>query len=1022
MADKRNRGRRITDRTMEAYYELMKIVAENNHERMFEYYVEADEAYIFKIANSSPAQETVYPCFKQNIDTYMSECPADSIESFKKQLDKCLLRPMRTAFQLSFISEDGKSKPVEMYMVSIPDLDKKVCMVAGVMFDIRDEKGLLDSLTGTYNHLSFENKCTSLIRQKGTKLLFVMLDVDDFKIVNDTLGHNVGDRVLSQTGQVLKEAVGANGIVGRLGGDEFAAIVFGLEDSDAVDEFCVKLSGKLKNIIFDMEYSASIGMTTGDDRELTFKDLYYEADQAMYYSKRQGKNRISFFDSIRKNDVSIPHNSGALSHTGVSCKLSDREIFSYDEMPDYILAVDEESRRIVFVNKAIRNSSVMTASQIDEFISKPFDDGFIDLFLRKKEQGNRVSVFSGKDHPDNIVAKLLGEKKLIVKLTHKDYNGYRLLKMIDLSNESKLNAVMRQISNYRSFMKNFIDAINDTTEGLGYKNHLRLIREFYNADCVAVIYNGESEWDTIEEIHIPSAQIMAKVVNESVSSGAIADFLALFNDAGRVFIGDIKSIESEYGNLFKRMADVRIWSTSAVLLNKREQCFGAIVVMNPRANSGSLDLIDMVGISITNSLFYEKARAEYEYRLNFDQVTGLRKRETFNNLGESYVEYDCSFMGIFASDIIRLSDINDKFGYTAGNTRLRMVADVIRGVFTGYDIYRYEQDEIVVFCKDIDKKSFMGLVRIVRESLDDLDVSVSTGFSWTDKPDIARQLSEVRLMYDIEKDTKLKRLDSTMRNKVFKDVVSEIDNGSFMVYYQPKVDSRTGITVGAEALIRFFDDAHGIVGPIHFIEILEENRCSHLIDLFVLDEVCKAQKHRCIINEKRVVPVSVNFSKNTLEYAGLLEQVKEIMNRYDLPEGLVQIEITESVGDMDIVLINNIAQSLISMGFRLSMDDFGTKYSNLEMLFKFPFSIAKIDRSLVKNLESNEKSRIMLKHLISMIKELGIECVAEGAETVEQVRLLQRFGCNIIQGYFYSKPVTLDVFTSEFVEKTRNQL
>ena len=1021
MADKRNRGRRITDRTMEAYYELMKIVAENNHERMFEYYVEADEAYIFKIANSSPAQETVYPCFKQNIDTYMSECPADSIESFKKQLDKCLLRPMRTAFQLSFISEDGKSKPVEMYMVSIPDLDKKVCMVAGVMFDIRDEKGLLDSLTGTYNHLAFENKCTSLIRQKGTKLLFVMLDVDDFKIVNDTLGHNVGDRVLSQTGQVLKEAVGANGIVGRLGGDEFAAIVFGLEDSDAVDEFCVKLSGKLKNIIFDMEYSASIGMTTGDDRELTFKDLYYEADQAMYYSKRQGKNRISFFDSIRKNDVSIPHNSGALSHTGVSCKLSDMEIFSYDEMPDYILAVDEESRRIVFVNKAIRNSSVMTASQIDEFISKPFDDGFIDLFLRKKEQGNRVSVFSGKDHPDNIVAKFLGEKKLIVKLTHKDYNGYRLLKMIDLSNESKLNAVMRQISSYRSFMQNFIDAINDTTEGLGYKNYLRLLREFYNADCVAVIYNGESEWDTIEEIHIPSAQIMAKVVNESVSSGAIADFLALFNDAGRVFIGDIKSIESEYGNLFKRMADVRIWSASAVLLNKREQCFGAIVVMNPRANSGSLDLIDMVGISISNSLFYEKARAEYEYRLNFDQVTGLRKRENFNNLGESYVEYDCSSMGIFASDIIRLSDINDKFGYTAGNTRLRMVADVIRGVFTGYDIYRYEQDEIVVFCKDIDKKSFMGLVRIVRESLDDLDVSVSTGFSWTDKPDIARQLSEVRLMYDIEKDTKLKSLDSTMRNKVFKDVVSEIDKGSFMVYYQPKVDSRTGITVGAEALIRFFDGAHGIVGPIHFIEILEENRCSHLIDLFVLDEVCKAQKHRCI-NEKRVVPVSVNFSKNTLEYAGLLEQVKEIMNRYDLPEGLVQIEITESVGDMDVALINNIAQSLISMGFRLSMDDFGTKYSNLEMLFKFPFSIAKIDRSLVKNLESNEKSRIMLKHLISMIKELGIECVAEGAETVEQVRLLQQFGCNIIQGYFYSKPVTLDVFTSEFVEKTRNQL
>lgn len=281
--------------------------------------------------------------------------------------------------------------------------------------------------------------------------------------------------------------------------------------------------------------------------------------------------------------------------------------------------------------------------------------------------------------------------------------------MIDLSDESKLNAVMRRIISYRSFMQNFIDAVNDTTEGLGYRNYLRLLREFYNADCVAVIYNGESAWDTIEEIHIPSAKIMAKVVNESVSRGAITDFLALFNDAGRVFISDIQSIEGEYRDLFKRMADVRIWSTSAVLLNKGEQCFGAIVVMNPRANSGSLDLIEMIGISISNSLFYEKARAEYEYRLNFDQVTGLRKRETFNNLGESYVEYDCSFMGVFASDIIRLSDINEKFGYMAGNARLKMVADVIRGVFTGYDIYRYEQDEIVVFARILIKNHLWDL-------------------------------------------------------------------------------------------------------------------------------------------------------------------------------------------------------------------------------------------------------------------------------------------------------------------------
>ena len=182
-----------------------------------------------------------------------------------------------------------------MYMVSIPDLDKKVCMVVGVMFDIRDEKGLLDSLTGTYNHLAFENKCTSLIRQKGTKLLFVMLDVDDFKIVNDTLGHNVGDRVLSQTGQVLKEAVGANGIVGRLGGDEFALMMIGdetraIELMETVQKEIAMYNAQGKNkFAIDMSVGCQIVLCT---EELSIPMVLEKADKIMYEEKKKkGKAR-----------------------------------------------------------------------------------------------------------------------------------------------------------------------------------------------------------------------------------------------------------------------------------------------------------------------------------------------------------------------------------------------------------------------------------------------------------------------------------------------------------------------------------------------------------------------------------------------------------------------------------------------------------------------------------------------------------------------------------------------------------
>ena len=194
-----------------------------------------------------------------------------------------------------------------------------------------------------------------------------------------------------------------------------------------------------------------------------------------------------------------------------------------------------------------------------------------------------------------------------------------------------------------------------------------------------------------------------------------------------------------------------------------------------------------------------------------------------------------------------------------------MVADVLRNVFNGFEMYRYEQDEMVVFCRNVDKKSFMGMVRTVRESLNDIDVSVSTGFSWTQKPDISKQLDEVRDMYEIEKQSKLESLSKTTRLRVIKDVSAELENGRFLVYFQPKVDSRTGVTTGAEALIRFKDEKHGLIGPIHFINILEENNCSYLVDLFVLEKVCGIQKQRCLAG-KRVVPISVNFSKTTLEY------------------------------------------------------------------------------------------------------------------------------------------------------------
>ena len=159
-----------------------------------------------------------------------------------------------------------------------------------------------------------------------------------------------------------------------------------------------------------------------------------------------------------------------------------------------------------------------------------------------------------------------------------------------------------------------------------------------------------------------------------------------------------------------------------------------------------------------------------------------------------------------------------------------------------------------------------------------------------------------------------------------------------------------------------------------------------------------------------VVPISVNFSKNTLTYEALIEKIKELYDAYPIPAGLIQIEITETISSMDHLVVNNIAKSLRSMGFSVSMDDFGTKYSNMAVLTQFEFDTVKIDRSLLLDVENNLKNKTVLKHTLEMLRDLNVETVMEGVETAKQVEILRELGCETVQGYFYGRPEPMDKF------------
>lgn len=290
--------------------ELLRVVAEQNHERLIEYDVKEDRAVVYAIENDRfEVLFDIEDYVKKNHYGSVFIDPEDK-KVFRRAMHACLQKEGTVTVDVRYCEKENQPEWYRFYLVSIAEEDGKTDRMVGRFCCVQQEKAItermrrraeIDVLTNVYNHKAFEEYCAKELAECTTNALFVMLDIDDFKMINDTQGHAVGDMVLSQTGSILSEVTGDWGIVGRLGGDEFAVFASGFQNSVEMEEFCVSLRENLKKIIFDMEYSVSIGAAKLDGRRISFPDFYYEADRAVYAAKRGGKNRIVFYDQIKEN-------------------------------------------------------------------------------------------------------------------------------------------------------------------------------------------------------------------------------------------------------------------------------------------------------------------------------------------------------------------------------------------------------------------------------------------------------------------------------------------------------------------------------------------------------------------------------------------------------------------------------------------------------------------------------------------------------------------------------------------------
>lgn len=240
---------------------------------------------------------------------------------------------------------------------------------------------------------------------------------------------------------------------------------------------------------------------------------------------------------------------------------------------------------------------------------------------------------------------------------------------------------------------------------------------------------------------------------------------------------------------------------------------------------------------------------------------------------------------------------------------------------------------------------------------------------------------------------------------------SALKNEEFRVFYQPKVSLHNYGIVGAEALCRWFHNGV-VIPPDSFIPVLEQGDDICRLDFYMLDHVCRDIRH-WLDEGRKCVKVSVNLSRKHKVDKKLIYDIVEIIDGHRVPHDLIEIELVESTSEMTFPQLKEIVLGLKKYGIGTSVDDFGTGYSSLNLIRDLPWEVLKIDKRFLPVNTKDKKQLIMMKHLIAMAQDLGLDCIAEGVETIEQVKLLKEYNCYMAQGNFFDKPLPAKEFETK---------
>ncbi len=418
------------------------------------------------------------------------------------------------------------------------------------------------------------------------------------------------------------------------------------------------------------------------------------------------------------------------------------------------------------------------------------------------------------------------------------------------------------------------------------------------------------------------------------------------------------------------------------------------------------------------------------YEMQYDLLTGLPTRSYFIELAKELIltlTDETSQVAVVAFNFNGFKSFNSRYGLEEGDKLLISFAEILTMVFGRDYTSRFGEDQFYAIAKrrEVEEKLYQ-IFEQLKTVNEGRTISVRAGI-YVDQieqnRDISKSFDYARIACNAESrvhESAYRFFNSSMENEVLMQdfVVSHIeealDQGYIRVYYQPQIDVISEKVIGFEALARWSDPEKGMISPGEFIPVLEEYHMTYKLDMYMLLRVAQDMDK---LKKKGIEPKPVSFNLSRVDFQVMdpVKEIVQIVQAYNLSENLIRVEITES----SVMATPRKMQVEIARfrkkGFEVLMDDFGSGYSSLSTLRDYAFDEIKIDMGFMRKFDN--KSKAIVRNVITMAKEIGLKTLCEGVEELEQVEFLREVGCEKIQGYYYGKPQPL----ASAVELIKNQ-